>query len=102
MLAVNTLGVLYMLENGGSVNSVADLKGKTIYTSGQGANPEYILRYILSENGIDPDNDVTIELSEPTTSLPRRWFPESRGAMVPEPSATAALSSSTACAARSI
>ena len=39
MLAVNTLGVLYMLENGDSVNSVADLKGKTIYTSGQGANP---------------------------------------------------------------
>ena len=58
--AVNTLGVLYVLENGNTINSVADLKGKTIYATGQGANPEYTLRYILEKNNIDPDNDVTI------------------------------------------
>lgn len=51
VLAVNTLGVLYMLENGDSIQSVADLKGKTIYSTGQGANPEYILNYILEQNG---------------------------------------------------
>ena len=93
MLAVNTLGVLYMLENGDSVNSVADLKGKTIYTSGQGANPEYILRYVLSENGIDPDNDVTIEFVGTNDELTAVLVSgTAQVAMVPEPSATAALS----------
>lgn len=58
--AVNTLGVLYVLENGSAIQSVADLKGKTIYASGQGATPEYVLNYILSSNGIDPKKDVTI------------------------------------------
>lgn len=93
MLAVNTLGVLYMLENGDSINSVADLKGKTIYTSGQGANPEYVLRYVLSENGIDPDNDVTIEFVGTNDELTAVLVSgTAQVAMVPEPSATAALS----------
>ena len=61
VLAVNTLGVLYIVENGDSVQSVADLKGKTIYASGKGATPEYALNYMLTANGIDPEKDVTIE-----------------------------------------
>ena len=47
MLAVNTLGVLYMVEDGNTIQSVADLRGKTIYSTGEGANPEYVLRHIL-------------------------------------------------------
>ena len=62
VLAVNTLGVLYIVENGDTVQSAADLKGKTIYASGKGATPEYALNYILEENGIDPAADVTIEI----------------------------------------
>ena len=58
--ALNTAGVLYILEKGDSVKSVSDLKGHTIYAVGQGSNPEYVLRYILSGNGIDPDKDVEI------------------------------------------
>ena len=61
VLAVNTLGVLYIVESGDSVNSVEDLRGKTIYASGKGATPEYALNYILMQNGIDPEKDVTIE-----------------------------------------
>jgi NitT/TauT family transport system substrate-binding protein len=61
VLAINTLGVLYIVESGNTVTSVADLKGKTIYASGKGATPEYALNYILTENGINPDTDVTIE-----------------------------------------
>ena len=60
--AVVTLGVLYLLENGNTINSVEDLRGKTIHISGIGGTPEFIMRYILIENGIDPDNDVNIEL----------------------------------------
>ena len=36
MLAVNTMGVLYILEKGDSIQSMADLRGKTIYATGQG------------------------------------------------------------------
>ena len=72
-LAVNTLGVLYIVENGNAVTSMADLAGKTIVASGKGSTPEYALRYLLSENGLDPDADVTIdwksEHSECVTAL---------------------------------
>ena len=61
VLAVNTLGVLYMVENGNAVSSMADLAGKTIVAAGKGSTPEYALRYLLRENGIDPDTDVTID-----------------------------------------
>lgn len=60
-LAVNTLGVLYVVENGNAVTSMADLAGKTIVAAGKGSTPEYALRYLLSENGIDPDTDVVID-----------------------------------------
>ena len=58
---INTLGVLYIVETGDTVHSVADLKGKTIYASGKGATPEYALNYLLTQNGLDPATDVTIE-----------------------------------------
>lgn len=86
LLAVNTLGVLYMLENGNTVQSIADLRGKTIYSTGEGANPEYILRYVLSKNGIDPDKDVTIKfLAENTELVAKMVSGEVKIAMVPEP-----------------
>ena len=67
VLAVNTLGVVYIVEKGDAIKTMADLKGKTIYATGKGSTPEYTLRYLLQENGINPDTDVTIEWkSEPT------------------------------------
>ncbi|MCI8388976.1 MAG: ABC transporter substrate-binding protein [Clostridiales bacterium] len=93
MLAVNTLGVLHILENGDSISSAADLKGKTIYTSGQGANPEYVLRYVLEKNGIDPDKDVTIEFVGTNDELVGALVSgKANVAMVPEPAATTVLS----------
>ncbi len=90
VLAVNTLGVLYMLENGDSIRSVADLRGKTIYTSGQGANPEYILRYVLEKNGLNPDTDVKIEFVADNDTLGTLVANgTAKVAMVPEPKATA-------------
>ena len=52
VIDINTLGVLYIVENGETVNSVGDLKGQTIVTTGKGATPEYVLRYVLTENGV--------------------------------------------------
>ena len=60
-LAVNTLGVLYIVEKGSAVQSIEDLRGMTLAASGKGSTPEYALRYLLSENGLDPDTDVFID-----------------------------------------
>lgn len=93
MLAANTLGVLSVIENGNTVKSVADLKGKTILSSGQGANPEYILKYILQKNGIDPEKDVTLQFVDDNDTLSAQLLASAAGtvAMVPQPAATAAL-----------
>lgn len=61
LVGVNTLGVLYVVENGDTIKSIKDLKGKTVYASGKGATPEYILNHILKENGLDPEKDLKIE-----------------------------------------
>ena len=61
LLALNTLGVLHILENGDTVNSLADLEGRTLYATGQGSNPEYVLNYLLEANGLDPAADVDIQ-----------------------------------------
>ena len=93
VLAINTLGVLYIVEKGDTVKSVADLKGKTIYATGKGSTPEYTLRYILSKNGVDPDNDVTIEWqSEPTAVVPLLKANDNEIAMLPQPYVTVAQS----------
>ena len=61
-LAVNTLGVLYIVENGGeTIRSMADLAGRTIVAAGKGSTPEFGLRYLLEQNGLDPDRDVSID-----------------------------------------
>lgn len=90
---INTLGVLYMVEQGDTVQSVADLKGKIILTTGKGTTPEYVLRYILAQNGLDPDADVTIEFySEATEALSQLQAGTSTIAMLPQPFVTSALS----------
>lgn len=92
VLAVNTLGVLYICENGSTVTDISDLVGKTIYASGKGATPEYALNYILSANGIDPETDVTIEWkSEHAECVAALLADESGVAMLPQPFVTSAL-----------
>lgn len=89
VLAVNTLGVLSMLSRS-ELSSVEELRGKTIYSPGQGANPEYILRYVLSGNGIDPDNDVNIQFVGEGSELLTVWQTDPEAVlMAPQPVATA-------------
>lgn len=92
MLALNTLGVLYILENGDSIQSIADLAGKTIYATGQGANPEYVLNYLLRENGLEPGVDVTIEWKATGEEVSALMISgEAEIAMLPVPAATSVL-----------
>ena len=67
LLAINTLGVLYIVERGDSVKSLADLSGKTLYATGEGAAPEYALRYLLKENNLDGENAPKIQWCADTT-----------------------------------
>lgn len=91
VLAVNNLGVLSLCEKGDTVNSIADLKGKTIYATGKGATPEYTLKHLLKQNGLDPEKDVTIEWkSEPTEVVAVMSETEGAVAMLPQPFTTVA------------
>lgn len=91
ILAVNTLGVVYIVEKGNNIQSFEDLKGKTIYATGKGSTPEYTLRYLLSENGIDPNKDVTFEWkSEPAEVVALFSEMENGVAMMPQPYVTVA------------
>jgi NitT/TauT family transport system substrate-binding protein len=94
LLAVNTLGVLYLVEKGGSdVTGWQSLKGRTIYATGKGAAPEYTLRYLLQQNGLDPDKDVTIEFkSEPTEIVSQMAAEDHVVALLPQPYVTVAQS----------
>ena len=91
VLAVNTLGVLYIVENGETVQSMADLKGQTIVAAGKGSTPEYALRYLLTENGIDPDKDVTIDWkSEHSECVAALASGQASIALLPQPFVTVA------------
>ncbi len=90
MLAVNTLGVIYIVENSDTVNSVNDLKGKTILATGKGTIPEFSLNHILAQNGITR-NDVTVEWkSEPTEIVAAMKTNQNVIAMLPQPFVTVA------------
>lgn len=87
VLAVNTLGVLYLLEKGDSVASMADLKGKTLYATGQGANPEYVLNYLLTQNGVEP-SQVDIQWLTGQEIIAKMVSEEVGICMLPVPAAT--------------
>ena len=92
VLAVNTLGVLYILEKGDTVHSMADLKGKTLYcpSNTKGANPEHILNHLLTGNGVDP-SDVNIEWLTPQEITAKLTSSDAGICMLPVPAATALM-----------
>ena len=92
-LGINTLGVLYIVENGNAVTSMADLAGKTIVASGKGSTPEYALRYLLRENDVDPDGGVVIDWkSEHSECVSALATGAATIAMLPQPFVTVAQS----------
>ncbi len=90
VLAINTLGVLYLVDTDGSIQSVSDLKGKTIYASGKGATPEYALNYILSGNGFDMEKDVVIEWKAEHSECVAALGNKGTVALLPQPFVTVA------------
>ena len=89
VLAVNTLGVLALVAKGEEITSIQDLKGKTVYSTGQGANPEYIAKYILEKNGLTVGTDVNLEfVTEPTELVQKVVANEKAIVIAPQPVAT--------------
>lgn len=89
LAAVTTLGVLYVLTNGVKVESVGDLKGKTVASSGQGATPEYAFNYILEKNGLKAGQDVKVQYSAEHAELAASMISgKTKLAVLPEPFVT--------------
>jgi len=89
LAAINTLGVLSILTNGEKINSIQDLKGKTIYSSGQGSTPEYALNYILKQNGLEVGKDVKVEYKAEHAELAALVISgKAKIAVLPEPFVT--------------
>lgn len=93
IIALNTYGVLYILENGNEIGSIADLKGKTIYCAGQGANPEYVIKYLLEKNGLTysddgSEADVKLEFMDPQAITAGMASGEYKLCMLPVPAVT--------------
>lgn len=91
LICLNTLGVLYILENGQSVNAMADLAGRTLCATGQGANPEFVLNYLLTESGLTPGEDVEIQWMASDALSAAMASGEVGLCMLPVPAATSVM-----------
>lgn len=88
---INTLGVLYMVSGSDGVESIRDLKGKTIYLTGKGTTPEASLRFVLSENGLT-EGDYTLEFKSEATEVAAVLTEDAEAiGLLPQPFVTAAL-----------
>ncbi len=90
VIDINTLGVLYMVSGDDTIQNMEDLKGKTVYLTGKGTTPDYVLQYLLKENGL-AESDVTLEYKSEATEVAAvlAEAPESIG-VLPQPFVTAA------------
>ena len=92
LAALNTMGVLYIVEAGESIQSVADLKGKTIYSTGQGSTPEYALNLVLEKNGLTVGEDVTVVYKTDNSEIaPLLASGEAQVALLPQPFVTSVM-----------
>ncbi|NLV50577.1 MAG: ABC transporter substrate-binding protein [Clostridiales bacterium] len=92
LMAVNTLGVIYIVEKGvDSVKTWEDLRGKTIYATGKGSTPEFVFTHLLAKNGIDAQTETDIQWkSEPSEIVALMGTRENLIAMMPQPFVTVA------------
>lgn len=92
ILALNTLGVTYIMTNGVEINSIEDLKGKTVVSAGQGATPEFILNKLLADSGLTVGEDVTVEYKTEHSDVASLLISgEAQVALLPEPQVTSSM-----------
>ncbi|GCE77942.1 ABC transporter substrate-binding protein [Cellulomonas biazotea] len=87
--AVNTLGVLHVVEVGDTVRTLADLRGRTVYSTGKGASPQFVLEHLLTTYGLDPATDLTVTYVSEATEVAARLAAEPGAvAVLPQPYVT--------------
>lgn len=91
LLAVNSLGFYHVLENGEKIQSISDLKGKTVYAAYQGTNFEKAINYILAQNGIDPEKDIDLQFKATDQEVALLTAGEADICILPEPYASKVL-----------
>ena len=84
VIAINTLGVLYLLEAGDTVQSIEDIKGQTVYSVGQGSTPEYILQYLLDAYGLTDSVNVEF-IADNAELIAKLGDGSAQLALLPEP-----------------
>ncbi|MEA4938184.1 MAG: MqnA/MqnD/SBP family protein [Christensenella sp.] len=90
LLNIDTLGVLYIVENGNTIQSLSDLAGKTIYATGEGATPQFVLDYLLAQNGLT--DQVKVEyVGEHTALAAMLASGEAAIGLLPEPFVSSVL-----------
>lgn len=90
VLDINTLGVLYVLESGETVQSAADLAGRTVYLPGKGTTPDYALQYVLAQNGLTAD-DVDLQYKSEAAEVISALAEDSEAiGLLPQPAVTTA------------
>lgn len=90
VIDINTLGVLYMVSGDTAIEEMEDLRGRTICLTGKGTTPDYVLQYLLQENGLTTD-DVKLEYKSEAVEVAAvlAKAPETIG-VLPQPFVTAA------------
>ena len=93
VIDINTLGVLNVVTGDADVTSFGDLAGRTVYMTGKGTTPEYVMSFLLERAGLT--GQVTLEFkSEPTEVLSALLADPSAVGVLPEPFKTAAIAKS--------
>lgn len=88
VLALNTAGVLYVVTTGGTVNSLSDLVGKTLFTPAQ--NPAFITGALLREADISGVTLDSATYADPTALRDAVASGLVEYAVLPEPMVTIA------------
>lgn len=90
VIDINTLGVLYMVSADDGFKEMSDLEGKTIYLTGKGTTPDYVLQYLLKENGLS--DKVTLEYRAEAAEVAAILATEENSiGLLPQPFVTAAM-----------
>lgn len=99
VIDINTLGVLSIVTGDTSINSISDLAGHTVYMTGKGATPEYVMNYLLDKAGIA--DQVTLEYKDEATEVAAALNADPNAiGVLPEPYVTAVTTKNTALSAR--
>lgn len=90
VLDINTLGVLNVVTGDASITSFEDLAGRTVYLTGKGTTPEYVMNYLLNAAGIA--DSVALEFKSEATEVVSALVADPAAVgVLPEPFKTAAL-----------